>query len=388
VHATPARNLPTEPFTQEDQNMADTPPDVPSQNEPPRPPQAQPAQPVIVTAPEAKKPSALKRMAMGFLALVFLVSLVLNVYLAVFLGLQMAGPLEKQTYLPGEDETVVAMYKVSGVIDDEAASWFETFYRDVVNDEKVKAIVLRVNSPGGGVGASDRMYARVKDLQEAGKPVVVSMGTVAASGGYYIAAPADAIYAEHTTTTGSIGVIAGWMIFSGTLEKLGIEPVVMKSDNARAWKDQLSPLSKPSDRQREHLQMVLNDVQDRFESVVKAGRGEKINVKTHTYPLEVTRDGNAVTIQYTETEPYNGKVYIGDKAQAIGLVDEIGYIDAAIDKARQLSGAKKASVVIYQQRKGLLDQMMGGPAVSAQGMGREIIQELRTPKIQLIWRVE
>ncbi len=362
-----------------------TPPDVPSRNDSPPPHQPQP---VMTAAPVAKKPSALKRVALSFLALVFLISLVLNVYLAVFLGMQLAGPLEKRTYLAGEGEDVVAMYTVSGMIDDEAASWFETFYQDVVNDEKVKAVLLRVNSPGGGVGASDRMYARVMDLKKAGKPVVVSMGTVAASGGYYISAPADAIYAEHTTTTGSIGVIAGWMIFSGTLEKLGIEPVVMKSDNARAWKDQLSPLNKPSDRQREHLQMVLDDVQDRFESVVEAGRGEKINKKTHTYPLEVTRDGNAVTIQYTETEPYNGKVYIGEKARKIGLVDEIGYIDAAIDTARQLGGAKNASVVVYKKRTGLLDQVMGGPSASAQGMGREILQELRTPKIQLIWRMD
>jgi protease-4 len=370
--------------------MTETPSDSNSQGSSPPPPrQHEQQQPqIVVTSPPQKGGSTLKRVLTGFLGLLFLLSIVLNVYLLMIISVQMAGPMEKSTYIEGEGEAVVAMYTVSGVINDEAASWFETFYQDVVKDENVKAVVLRVNSPGGGVGAADRMYARVLDLQEKGKPVVVSMGTVAASGGYYIAAPAKAIYAESTTTTGSIGVIAGWMIFSGTLDKLGIEPVVMKSDDARAWKDEMSFLDKPDARQREHLQMVLNDIQDRFESVVESGRGEKINKKTHTYPLEVMRDGNAVTIQYTETEPYNGKVYVGDKAREIGLVDEIGYLDAAVEKARQLGGARNASVVIYKKRTGLLDQIMGGPSASAREMGLDIVQELRTPKIQLLWRVE
>jgi protease-4 len=361
-------------------DSAPPPPQQPQQSAPP-PPQ------VVVTSPQQKS-STLKRMFTAFMGIVFLASIVLNVYLLMIIGLQMAGPMEKQTYIEGEGEAVVAMYTIEGVIDGEAADGFETFYRDVSGDENVKAVVLRVNSPGGGVGASDRMYARVLDLQEKGKPVVVSMGTVAASGGYYIAAPADRIYAEHTTTTGSIGVIAAWMVFSGTLDKLGIEPVVMKSDRARAWKDELWPLDKPDDRQREHLQKMLNDIQERFEAVVRKGRGEKIETKTHTYPLEVNRDGEEKTIQYTETEPFNGKVYVGPEAVDMGLVDEIGYLDAAIEKARELTGAKDSTVVEYIPRRGLMETIMQGRSGSAAVVSKEMIEELRTPKIQLLWRVE
>ncbi|MFW6066147.1 MAG: S49 family peptidase, partial [Planctomycetota bacterium] len=206
--------------------------------------------------------------------------------------------------------------------------------------------------------------------------------------GYYVSAPADEIVAEPTTITGSIGVLMQWFVLKGTLEKLGVEPVVMKSDDARAWKDELSLLESPEEHHREHLQGILNNMQDRFEDVVREGRADKLNTSTNrrTIRAEDGDDDQETTI--TETEPLNGKIYLADEALEFGLIDRVGYLDTAIDRAQELAGLPKAHVVRYQSRPPLLAQLLGRSAAPNTLIDADSVEQLRSPRLMLLWKVE
>ncbi|MFP4053910.1 MAG: S49 family peptidase [Phycisphaerae bacterium] len=364
-----------------------------SETTPPTPPAVPPhQQPIVIQTPEPKRTGWLKRIFTGLLAMLLILSIVMNVYLAAIVANTMAGPMEQVVLREGSEEEQIAVFEVSGTITDASAASFGRFARLVMDDATIKGVVIRVETPGGAVAPSDQIYKDILDLQAAGRPVVISMGGVAASGGYYISAPADMIYAEHTTTTGSIGVIAGWLVISGTLDKLGMEPVVMKSTAARGWKDEISPLQKPDRRQREHLQSILDSMQQRFEMIVRQGRGDKLALKEKTYEMEVEVDGETRTVSHTETIPLNGKVYIGPQAKEVGLVDKIGYFDDAVQEARDLAGAPKARVVQYRPRRGVMHAILYGDGQASTPqtpiLTREFIEEIRTPRIEMIWRVE
>ena len=112
---------------------------------------------------------------------------------------------------------------------------------------------------------------------------------VAASGGYYMSAPADEIYAEPTTITGSIGVIGGWVVLKGTLDKIGAEPIVVKSTHAQGWKDEMSMYAAPHAYQMKHIQEVLDKMQERFEEVVRTGRGNRLHPQAASYTIPATQ---------------------------------------------------------------------------------------------------
>ncbi|RPI61047.1 MAG: signal peptide peptidase SppA [Planctomycetaceae bacterium] len=320
----------------------------------------------------------LRRFFMTLFVLMFLLSIVINAYLLLILAAGMESPMAKKTLQEGNEDQVVAVYSVSGIIDGSAVEKFNQFYRDVVDDASVKAIVLRVESPGGGVTASDEIYATINKLKDKGnKTIVVSMGAVAASGGYYISAPADEIFAEPTTITGSIGVIMEWFIVRDGLNKLGVEPVVMKSSHAQEWKDELSFLDKPTELQRQHLQMILNTMQARFEKVVSEGRGTKIKLAAATMP---------VGTQPADTAPFNGKIYLADEAKALGLIDTIGYEDAAIDQAGKLAKLTRPKVVQYERRVGFLDRLAGAKPNAGINIDSKTIDDLQTPRTMMLWK--
>jgi protease-4 len=198
-----------------------------------------------------------------------------------------------------------------------------------VNDERVKAIVLRVNSPGGEVTASDNIYAAVK-AANAKKPVVVFMDSVAASGGYYAAAPATKIIANETTLTGSIGVIMQGYAYHGTMDKLGLGTNTFTSGK---FKDTLSGSRPMREEERAYIQNMVDQMYERFLTVVAEGR--KIDKAT-------LRNGIA-----------DGRVMGGKDALAARLVDGLGYIEDAYNEARKLSGAEEAMVVRYKQELSL-----------------------------------
>jgi protease-4 len=361
-------------------------------SEPPGP--QQPAAPAgAAPPPPPRRRSAARRIVLGVLILLFVVSVAMNGYLLLLLSLYLDRGFAETVIRDGDDHQVIAVYAVSGVIDDQAAATFDALYRSVRDDPDVRAVVLRVDSPGGTVSASDRLHARVKDLRRRGKTVVVSMGGVAASGGYYVSAPADEIVAEPTTVTGSIGVIAMWPVFRGTMDKLGIEPVVMKSTHARGWKDQISVLKRPDARQRADLQAGLNAMQARFEQVVTDGRGlrgegGKLLLEEKTYRFELA-DGNEVV--HHETVPFNGKTYLAGEAKRLGLIDEIGYRSKAVERAQALAGLSDPKVVVYRKRLGLLDvlaRFAGGAAGGARGVDLEALWRPRTPRIMVLWQAQ
>jgi protease-4 len=192
-------------------------------------------------------------------------------------------------------------------------------------DEAVKAVVLRINSPGGAVTASDIMWHDlIRFRAETSKPVVACMMDVAASGAYYLACGCDRVVAHPTTVTGSIGVVMSVWNFRGLFDKLGVESEAIKSGPN---KDLGSPTHPLNEEQREILQGMINTFYDRFVEVVTQGRPE-LNEKL----VRLIADG---------------RVYSAAEAKDLGLVDEIGYLEDAIQEAKAMAGIGDAKVVMY-----------------------------------------
>jgi protease-4 len=218
----------------------------------------------------------------------------------------------------------VALVRVTGIILDST---------DVIEELKehskngsVKAIVLRVDSPGGGVAPSQEIYEEILKIKEK-KKVVVSMGSVAASGGYYISAPADRIVANAGTLTGSIGVIMEIPNVSDLMEKIGVKTQVVKSGR---HKDMASIFKSLSPEEKEILQTVLDDVHDQFIEAVSEARGME---------YEAVRKLS------------DGRIFTGRMAKELGLVDELGNLEYAIMLAGKLAGIKGEPNVIYKEEE-------------------------------------
>ena len=329
-------------------------------------------------APAKPRRSAMSRL-LTYLGIMTVVgSLLLNGMLLMALVMQAAGlqaQTARRTLTEGDSEQTVAVYKLNTVIAPEAVAAFANFQEDVIDNEDVQAVVLRVVSPGGSVSSSDQIRQMVVELQEAGKIVVVSMGDVAASGGYYVAAPADEIMAERTTITGSIGVIMSYVQLDGTMDKLGMKPVIIKSTHAEAWKDAGSPFRDLDPDERQYLLDILNAYQEQFEQVVRDGRGDRLV----SPPAEM---------EAGQPDPFNGKIYLPDQAKALGLIDGIGYQSDAVDRAAELAGLDEPNVVLYGRLPSMIEMILGAEAPTIETLGPEMLNDLRTPKFEMIWRME
>lgn len=342
------------------------------------------------TSPCPPRRSMFSRLMSVLGCLVVVGSIVLNVSLLIALGVReisIAG-MRTEVLQSGDGSQTVAVYRVEGIIDSEATEQFGKFYNQVKDESNVKAVVLYVNSPGGTVSDSEQIYRMVSDLKSRGKPVVVSMGGLAASGGYYISACADAIFAEPATITGSIGVITGVLNLEGTLDKVGMKMVVLKSSHAEGWKDMLSSFREPQEREKQYVISLLNDMQDRFENIVRQGRGDKLVTKEETYQV---RDGEgpdaAKMITKKDLAPLNGKIYIAEKAKEYGLVDEIGFLDNAYSRAAELAGLSAPNVVVYRKQANFLEAL-GGATGPALRLDARSIQNAQTPQFMMLWKPE
>jgi protease-4 len=215
-----------------------------------------------------------------------------------------------------------------GLFEEESTvSRVESELRKAAEDSRVKAIVLRINSPGGGVTASDRIYTElVRFKHEHRVPVVAALGDLAASGGYYVACAADRIVAAPTTVTGSIGVILMNLNFEGLLDKVGVRNQTFK---AGAHKDILSPFREPTPEERRIVQSILDSLHARFIAVVREGRPH----------LDVSRLGDLT----------DGRIFDATQALSAGLVDQVGDVRAAIDVAKQAARVERARVVMYHR---------------------------------------
>jgi protease-4 len=194
-------------------------------------------------------------------------------------------------------------------------------------DENVKAVVLRINTPGGTVTASDIIHHELKTFKASRKiPVVASIMDVGASGGYYIAAAADSVLAHPSSVTGSIGVIMLTVNARGLLEKVGIEATAVTSGPR---KDMGSPFRTMTPEERAIFQGLIDSFYQRFLTVVQDGRPQ---------------------LQMDQIKKLaDGRIYTGDQAKAAGLVDEVGYLEDAIDVAKKKAGITEARVVTYKR---------------------------------------
>jgi protease IV len=219
-------------------------------------------------------------------------------------------------------------------------------------DDDVKAIVLRVDSPGGAVAPSQEIHDAIKRIK-AKKKVVVSMGGLAASGGYYISAPADRIFAEPGTLTGSIGVIFMHFNVRGLLEWAKVEETTLKSGK---YKDTLSPFRPIHETDREEIQNISDDVYGQFVQAVAQGRG-----------LPETR----------VREIAEGRIYTGKRAKELKLIDELGGLDDAIAAAWGLAGQSGEPKVQYPPREhelSLRDLMRGAFQGASEGVRSAVPQ--------------
>ncbi|MBI3625546.1 MAG: signal peptide peptidase SppA [Candidatus Rokubacteria bacterium] len=191
----------------------------------------------------------------------------------------------------------------------------------------VRAVVVRVNSPGGVVAPTQEIYSAIQRLRKSGKPVVASLGSVAASGGYYVATAADRIYASPGTLTGSIGVIMQMANLEGLLKKVGVDYVVVKSGQ---YKD-IGNIARPmTPEERRMLQALLDDVYDQFVDAVAQGR--KLD--------KATVEGFA-----------DGRIVSGQQAKQLKMVDALGGLDDAIEAAATLAGLPPKPRLILPRRR-------------------------------------
>lgn len=228
----------------------------------------------------------------------------------------------------------IAIINIKGVII-ESTSTIEEI-KQYRKNPSIKAIILRVDSPGGAVVPSQEIYEEIKRTIKV-KPVIVSMGSVAASGGYYISCPATKIIANPGTLTGSIGVLMELPNIKGLLDKIGVKSETVKSGR---YKDITSPFKTLQQDEREVLQRLINDVHEQFINAVSEGR--KI-------PLENVK-------RFAD-----GRVFTGLKAKELGLIDEIGDLDYAIKVAAQL-GKIKGEPEIVQKKTTLIQEIIKGDA--------------------------
>jgi protease-4 len=279
---------------------------------------------------------------MRMLALLVVSALIVSGCTLVDIELQpRIRPLQEET-VEGEGKSKILLMDVSGVLADETGSIVlgtpaprvpivarvREELQKAEDDDNVKALIVRINSPGGTITASDLIYREIDVFKTRRKiPVIAIMMDVAASGGYYAALAGDTIMALPTTVTGSIGVVMLTVNAQGLMEKIGVAPLAIKSG---AMKDAGSPFRPLTEQERTVFQSVIDQMYGRFVSLIVRSR------KLSEDKVRAAADG---------------RIYTAEQAKALGLVDEIGYMDDAVAMARRAAGVTEARVVMYHRPK-------------------------------------
>lgn len=288
------------------------------------------------------------------------------------------GPLE-EVQLSGTGDGKVLLIDLSGVISSQETDGFiskpsmvATLKEELTRaakDEKLKALVIRINSPGGTVTASDILYHELLTFKNQRKiPVVASIMDLGASGGYYIAAAADSILAHPSSVTGSIGVIMLTVNARGLLEKVGVEANAVTSGPR---KDMGSPFRPMLPEERAIFQGVIDSFYHRFLQVVQAGRPG--------LPAEQIK------------KLADGRIFSGDQAKAAGLVDDIGYLEEAIEVAKKKADLTEARVVTYRRpgdyQNNIYSRLFGTGTGLAGMANLDLLSLVRggTPQFMYLW---
>ncbi len=277
-------------------------------------------------APPPRGGGALQRVAMSLIATVLIGSLLLNVYFVIIFAAQFSTGLTEVPYADGSKDHRVVIVEVTGTIDSGMAEYMRQVFKKI--DEKPpQAVILRVDSGGGGVTASDQIWHYFERFKADNPdvPVIASFGQVAASGGYYIAAPADHIVCETTGLTGSIGVMAQAPTLSGLMEKVGVKWETMVADGSPDKAIANNLYRDWTEEDRAVFQRILNAAHDRFVEVVVKGRAALLNED----------EVRALA---------SGDIFTAAEAEANKLVDQVGYLDDAIAKAAELAGVPSGEV--------------------------------------------
>ena len=266
----------------------------------------------------------------------------------------------------GSHERKIVAIDLKGIIEDELASEFSQKIELLESDDTVCGVIVRIDSPGGTVSASDRIYQRIDRFKRQSQiPVVALQQGIAASGGYYASVACDHIMAEPTTITGSIGVILSYFVVEDLLqEKLGIEPVVLKAGERKDWP---SMFASPTEPQKAYVQeRQIQPAYERFVSVVIDGRSEVLS------PEEVRKLAD-------------GSVYSARQAQERKLVDSTGYLQEAIDQVERMAGVTNALVVEYREIFSFMD-MLRSSTQKRIAWNTNLIYELGMPRLMYLWR--
>jgi protease-4 len=334
---------------------------------PPATPPPPPLTPPPVIVPPSSTPPRRRGRGWMIVALVLLVLLGMSVLanlshlLSGFGPMKVArsnsvGPrLEEVSTEDNGASSKIAVVEVDGIISSRALDQGGYNMVDVIKaqlkhaeeDDKVKAVILKVDSPGGEVLASDEISRAIAAFQTKlhGKPVVCSMGGLAASGGYYVSAPCRWIVANELTITGSIGVIMSMWNYRGLMDKVGVRPQTFKSGK---YKDMLSGSREPDSitpEEREMVQSLIDETYGKFKSVVQTGRNRA---------QEKNRDkGRALSEDWADYA--DGRILSGTDAFKLGFVDELGTFDDAVKRAKSIAGISRANLIEYQQRFDISD---------------------------------
>jgi protease-4 len=333
--------------------------------------------------------NAKRWIALGAAALLFGLSIIINIASFAFSN-DWTSNFENMLAVPESEYTEsvleagdlserIAVLTVDGVIQDTggatslfgAVGYDHQFFMDqlemIKEDDSIKAVVLQVNSPGGGVVESAQIYDKIKEVQEeVGVPFYVSMGSMAASGGYYIAAPAEKIFLNKETLTGSIGVIMESVNYGKLAEKYGVDFVTIKTG---PYKDIMSPTREMTEDERAMLQDMINESYESFVDIIEEGRG-----MTEAEVKKVA----------------DGRIMNGRQAIEAGLADDYGYLEDVIEAVRKDFDLENAEVMQYEYPSGFTSlfsmkaqSLMGGD-METQLVGR-LLSDYNAPRMMYLY---
>lgn len=272
----------------------------------------------------------------------------------------------EETVAKGNKSNKVVVIRLEGVITGKTSNEVCKQIRAARADKNVKALIIRTNTPGGGVAASDQInHAITRYRNETNKPVIAFMQSVAASGGYYTSVACDTIIAEPTVITGSIGVIMQVLGMQELFEdKLGIKPVTIKSGEKKDWPNVFKDMT---DEQKEYLEdKIIMPAYERFVKLVAEGRADVLSEAE----VRILADGS---------------IYAADEALKVKLIDEIGYIEDVINTVKSLTGLDSVHVVQYKKPFSLAN-LLGAETKLGLNIDMKMIDEAMTPRLQYLWQ--
>jgi protease-4 len=338
-----------------------------------------------VSAPPATPTQTPARKGGTLFGCAFNLSLLLNVVIGVCLVLAWFGIIGKGGLFGGDSSTLVerhyagdsrardkiAVIHIDGVLLEGLLGHAHRQIDTAARDQNVKAVVLRINSPGGSITASDDLHRRVVELRDGNpkkntspKSLIVSMGSIAASGGYYIAMPAQTIYAEQTTLTGSIGVFASFPNVKGFADHHQIGLTTIKQGEI---KDSGSPFKEMTAKEKQVWQDMVDHAYEQFVGVVETGRKQLKGKMLEPIEIQPVNAG-PVKIGQPRAEKYtryraDGGIFTADKAEEFNLIDKLGTLDDAVEAARDAAQlSEKYRVIEYNRPRSLADLILGAQA--------------------------